>query len=1526
MFKGDELKNHLETSSVIKSRSSIIGEWNMNIANNISLIGNYRYRPAETGTTYSTLPNTFDAGDSGNFYTGATDADILIDGGVDETETPFTLVQTKEKNKFLYSLEDCFKPFRPRSGINKSSFFAGKFFIHNPNMFMAQRPRYYMPDKTDVFKYWTSYRTESGYSYGVSSLHNNEYKISDSVPFIVYKDAVPTNRIVVKMQTNVGDINLGPFTNRGSSFVDPYYGDVNKTTPKKWKIQYLKNNSWVDAISFKPQDLRSDGSPIIKSDGYLEIEYGLKVPNQYKDIFVFAEKYSSANLLPAKSVNGYAYLITANETDIGTFHIWNQPNLRYDTFTPEYAWQIHEETVTRLTNFVTDVTSPLSFLNPTDSLTRYREFEYVKGLRVVVESMNTNQSTFDLIELSPRLAVDLTEKTLNYSVNKIASDLGSSGLPVGQLLASNGSVEFFDYDDAFNENNSTSIISKYNSRYIQIKFYEVIEEVNGWDYFVPLKTLYSDGFLANNNSSKTVSLELRDLYFYLESIKAPELLLKDISFSSAVSILMDAIGVSNYTFKRISGESEHIIPYFFVQPDISVAEVLQQLAISTQTAMFFDEYNNFILMSKEYMMPTATQRTTDMTLYGSSDQVKDGAIKNKTNKDKIANIIEISSQDSNIYNDGLINYTSRYIQRTLSSIDQTSQGEDNAKTWRYKPALLWEVGASENTQAQNEIAGTGSSYALSAIPLNSDLANSIPYVVNNQVVNNIIDLGEGISLLSRNNGYMYANGEIIKYDAVEYNIPGAERLLETVTANGQDIYTITVSLNSLGNVWVQNTEEYQRYFSQLPFNGKMYKTGRLRIYSEPNYEEINGVTKLKNGPVAKHGRRQFGTFATAHTAGLNPYWSDNKNVKGCTMRSEYLFGNQDVVTLTGVTSVGNVITASSTTLIKVGQRVKLTSGLSTGLLDLSVVNKVTEIVDATKFKISLPPQTALVNADLELQKLPTTVIGAAGVNNALAVKTTRNGIIKNFASSFKTAESENNKKTTPIRGTVQSSALVMNGPSFNTTEKPLDFISYVHRPLENKFKHFGTRMRIIGRIENDTNIVQTAVGSTINYTIDGTTPNESINVSGGGGGLGVLLNPTTNNGYYFEIIALGTNSRSKNLDANLNDVIFYKIKKDSVTDEAIPEILWQGLLGVTVDDGLLTGQYRIIGDSPPTVYDLSVEYENLGSKKVFYLFINENIIARVVDDEPLPEYNNMAMFVRGSSRVMFEHVYALTQNYSQNSGFALDTPVSSAFANKEINASESFRKYAISGIVQNSYLSGISSSDPLRYNIFFDEFGTIMREVASFNVKYNLAFPALFAKLSPTFNRIRGFVVSGFRAGAYGAEFLIFNTTDSVLFLDGTSGNYLKIQGVTFTQETKNTLTVDQYFSKNSSFSGLEFNGDNIVTSPLKLTKDYEDIKMSRMTYGKKDFSLEAEYIQTQDSANSLMKWIISKIMKPRKSVGVKLFATPTLQLGDIVNIDYNEKSINKLGDISNRYVVYNIQYSKGPDGPDMTVYLSEVA
>lgn len=1418
MFYNEDLKKHLETSSVVKTKSAVVAEWNLNSPTNILKIGNYRYRPTRSDSVYKIIPSNFDPSENKDtsipFYYGATDADVVIDGGIDpeDNQTPITLKTSKEKLKMIYSLEDCFKQFRPRSGINKAVYLPGNY-LHHPNINMANRPRYYMPDVKDSFKYWTSFRTENGIEYGISLSKNGEFAIEDTAPFIVYKDTVSANRVVIKMQTHVGSVDLGTFSSASASISDPFYGDSKKATPVRWKVQALKNNSWVDLLSFNQSSVRKDGTPIIKSDGYVELAYGLKVPQQYRDIFVYAEKYSSETLLPEKSVNGYAYLICTNENDIGEFHIWIDEINDYKVFTPQYGWYLEESEVDRLTNFVTDMTNPTKYLNAGGAET-YREFDNIKGLRVVVDTMNKSNCTFDLIEMSPRLAADISDKTLDFSVKKSASDLGVSGMPVGQLLASTGSLSIFDYDDAFNENNTQSIIKNYINRHIQIKFYDIVFNVDGWDYYIPVKTLYSDGFPKNNNTDQTVELELRDLFFYFESLTAPQILMTNVSLSSAVAFLLDSVGFANYTFKRVANETELIIPYFYVEPDVSVAEVLEQLAISSQSAMFFDEYNNFVMMSKDYIMPTADQRPIDIYLSGDEPD---------SQLNILPNILEIASEENQVFNDGKINYSEKYIQRSVGTIKQASL-IDMDRNWIYKPVLLWEVAGTENTKSVNNETGMQSSYLLSAIPLNSNLSNQIPTVVNRELTNNIIDFGEGIYWIARYNGYFYSNGEIIKYDAAQFNVA------------------------NFGNVWVSSAQEYEYYFSQLPFNGKMYPTGLVRIYTEPNYEEVNGVLKLKNGAVAKHGRGQFGTSIVEHYAGLNSYWRDDANIRGCSMQSKYLFEDNT--------------------------------------------------------------------------QAPTTVEGAAGINNELAKKTTRNGIIRNFMSATFNAESDVNTFTTPKSGTIQSSAFVMQGPSIPVTGKPRDFVSYVYKPLNSKFKHFGTRMRIIGKIENNASRGQTANGSTNYYTVPGLTPDRDITISGGGGGLAIMVNPETNNGYYLELSALGSSNISTLEKQNVHNVVFYKIKKDSASSDAIPVKIWEGLGNIIVDDGKFTGQYRMASEQNVTVYDIGIEYEALGNARVFHLYMNGSLLTTVVDQEPLPIYNNMALFVRGSSRVMFENIYALSNNYSQNAVFALDTPVNNIF-DDEINATESFRKYAMSGIIQGTYLSGISSSEPNKYSIYFEEFGTIMREAATFNIRYDKAYPALYAKMSPTFNKIKGYTVSGFRAGSYGAEFMIFNATDTALSLDETTGNYLRIQGVTFTQESNGELTVDEYYSKNSSLSDPVIEGSNVIVSPFKINKEYEDIKLSRMTYGKKDFSIQTAYIQTQDQANSLMKWLLSKIIKPRKSIGVKIFANSTIQLGDIVSVKYTKDNIQKIA--NDRYVVYYIEYSKGTEGPDMTVYLSEV-
>ena len=207
-------------------------------------------------------------------------------------------------------------------------------------------------------------------------------------------------------------------------------------------------------------------------------------------------------------------------------------------------------------------------------------------------------------------------------------------------------------------------------------------------------------------------------------------------------------------------------------------------------------------------MASEEDRPTDLVMYGSPDSQNSGVYKNLPTGNK-ANIIEIASKDNQVFNDGVIRYSSTYIQKAVSSLRQATM-TDRDINWSYKPVVLWELAGETNTKSQNEESSNQASHMLGAYPLNSVLSSTAPYVTNNVIYNNTIDIGEAIYWITRYSGHLYANGEIIRYDAVEYSIPG-----------------LTAAESANGNVWISSVREYQKYFAKIPFNGKMYPTGLI---------------------------------------------------------------------------------------------------------------------------------------------------------------------------------------------------------------------------------------------------------------------------------------------------------------------------------------------------------------------------------------------------------------------------------------------------------------------------------------------------------------------------------------------------------------------------------------------------------------------------------------------------------------------------------------------------------------------------
>ena len=130
----------------------------------------------------------------------------------------------------------------------------------------------------------------------------------------------------------------------------------------------------------------------------------------------------------------------------------------------------------------------------------------------------------------------------------------------------------------------------------------------------------------------------------------------------------------------------------------------------------------------------------------------------------------------------------------------------------------------------------------------------------------------------------------------------------------------------------------------------------------------------------------------------------------------------------------------------------------------------------------------------------------------------RSSIIKNLYADTYQVEKENARFNTTRRGTVQASALVFEGGA----DGFVDDISYILKDFGDSapYRHYGTRMRVIGEISSNSNTKQKAVGGQEYVSLQPENPSEAVTLVGGSGGIGIMVDPEENSGYFFEMVAL----------------------------------------------------------------------------------------------------------------------------------------------------------------------------------------------------------------------------------------------------------------------------------------------------------------------------------------------------------------------------------------------------------------------
>jgi hypothetical protein len=609
----DEIDNLFKKSASIQSSHKVIAEWNQNSYTGVSYIGSYPIKLTGTASdpTYS---KTFNSSETvGGWDNGGYFYEYDSDSGTGVTEN-------KERES-LSPIRDIVKTERPDPGIihqiqyknlNSTNISTVRLADNATDLRAYQlfntKNRVYPCHKDAVTKYWSSPRQRKPNPTSGIALDSAYVGVSDedgemigNNAFVVYDTDIITNKIVVKTQTING-------------------------FPEDFKVQVLKSSSpttWAtifteDSTARTARSITSITATGLLGSNTVELS---SLENIYVGMFIsgtgipVGSKIES--VLPGSSVE-ISRNLTANITESATT-IVDKPledgilRLTGKALDGIITWSISggvEDENSINTLLIDDVT----------------EAEQIKGIRFISTKLSRENGSLDIIEISPRIVIDLSSYVTDISIDSTIGDF-QYGIPSGSIVSSSGTITLFNQDNVISNRNFDSIL---NGRIKPNVKFTVLNKIvsDNYEKYVPVKVLYADTW--EQGSDWTVSVSVTDFTKFWKDQSAPDILLgasDGLKSSSIIKILLDNVGFTRFSFVKTSDLQEYDyedrkMDFFYCDKTMSVMQVMEKIANSMQLSMFFDQFGIFTVMTKEAVVQK--QDYFNYWLVGDSESISPG--------------------------------------------------------------------------------------------------------------------------------------------------------------------------------------------------------------------------------------------------------------------------------------------------------------------------------------------------------------------------------------------------------------------------------------------------------------------------------------------------------------------------------------------------------------------------------------------------------------------------------------------------------------------------------------------------------------------------------------------------------------------------------------------------------------------------------------------------------------------------------------------------------------------------------------
>jgi hypothetical protein len=228
------------------------------------------------------------------------------------------------------------------------------------------------------------------------------------------------------------------------------------------------------------------------------------------------------------------------------------------------------------------------------------------------DSVSNDLNRMQLIEVSPRLEIDLSDFVQDVSINK-SLDADNTSLPISSINSNDAKITFSGIPAVKSDGSIVPIFSSQSSNPLtvlssmlrkNIKFYvnfhlrqnSVLGTVPPTDSntYIPAGVFYSDSW--QENDIQEVSVQSYDISRYLQSLPVPDYVANLKTVFEVITNILDLAGFTDYDYDSLyricnnKAQPLDIAYYYCNSKDTTLVDALNQMFVAYQIGAYIDEY------------------------------------------------------------------------------------------------------------------------------------------------------------------------------------------------------------------------------------------------------------------------------------------------------------------------------------------------------------------------------------------------------------------------------------------------------------------------------------------------------------------------------------------------------------------------------------------------------------------------------------------------------------------------------------------------------------------------------------------------------------------------------------------------------------------------------------------------------------------------------------------------------------------------------------------------------------------------